>query len=193
VRPLGCFVLLLLLTAGCTTSDEEPTPASPAPAPSPSPAASSSTSSPTFAADIPTAAERVLGACGSSTAYEGEVPAWLDEAMGSNVPLTPYVVADPPIAAGFITHRLRAGVPSHAGNKILWAVRTPRADEDLVVRITPLGADRPVIREVRSPDSGPGEIYPDGFDVPTPGCWHVELRWATGVATMDLRYFPSAR
>jgi hypothetical protein len=136
----------------------------------------------------------VPGACGSSTAYEGEVPAWLDEAAGSNVPLTPYVVADPPIAAGFLfTHRLRAGVPSHAGNKILWAVRTPRDDEELVVRVTPLGADRPVIREVLSPDSGPGEIYPDGFDVPTAGCWHVELRWATGEAALDLRYFPSSR
>ena len=51
-----------------------------------------------------------------------------------------------------------------------------------IARLSVRGGDR------RPANSGPGEIYPDGLDVPTAGCWRFDLRWANGRATVDLEY-----
>src|SRR6266852_3475508 len=37
----------------------------------------------------------------------------------------------------------------------------------------------PRVHEARPAGSSPGEIYLDGIDVPTPGCWQFDLSWAT--------------
>ncbi len=144
---------------------------------------------PTLTAGIPASATPASG-CGESPVYRGPIPAWLEVADGENTPRgRSWVVATPPIAAGFIfSNPLRAGHPENPYNKVLWVVRTPRNGSDLEITAWPVGASSPIVSD-RSPDnSGPGEIYPDGLDVPTAGCWHFDLRWASSRTTVDLEY-----
>jgi hypothetical protein len=127
-------------------------------------------------------AEVVPGGCNDTTIYRGPIPAALDAAAGHNSPQLPYVIADPPVAAGFMfSYPLKAGSTSSISNKILWVV-TARKGSDFSIDGHPRGASEPVIHYSRPADSGPGEIYPDGEDVPTPGCWDFTLRWADSVA-----------
>lgn len=130
------------------------------------------------------------GGCGATPLYQGAIPAWLEEADGHNTPRgLPYAVAAPPDAAAFLfAHPLRAGHPSNPANKILWVVRGDRQGQDLALDAHPLGAPSPAVHMSRPPDSGPGNIYPSIVDVPSAGCWHFSLRWATGQAEVDLDY-----
>jgi hypothetical protein len=115
---------------------------------------------------------------------------WVDDADAQNSPQgPPYVVAKPASAAGFIfSYPLRSGRSKDIANKILWVVRTPRNGGALHIEAHPRGASVPTVTEIRPGDSGPGEIYPDGLNVPTAGCWHFTLRWPTGTAELDLEY-----
>jgi hypothetical protein len=121
---------------------------------------------------------------------QGPVPAWLDQAAAHNVPSgLPYAIAVPAVAAGFIFgYPLRAGHPQNPANKVLWVVRTPRQGSTLEIDGHPLGQQQPTVHESMPANSGPGEIYPDGIDVPSAGCWQFTLRWATGSAEIDLEY-----
>ncbi|NUR60770.1 MAG: hypothetical protein HOV87_19220 [Catenulispora sp.] len=69
--------------------------------------------------------------------------------------------------------------PPKAGqdNKILWIVKQPREGFPLQIRATRLGSQMPISLTPIPPDSGPGEIYPSGVAVPTPGCWSLTLSW----------------
>jgi hypothetical protein len=119
----------------------------------------------------------------------GAQPQWLDDAGAHNNPNSvPYVVATPPIAAGFIFgYPLTAG-RTNPNNKILWVVGQPRNSSNLELRVHPVNATQPVVVDSIKPDSGPGQIYPSILDMPQSGCWHFELRWAGHEATVDLRY-----
>ncbi len=141
-------------------------------------------------ADIPGEALPQAGGCGSTTLYRGPGPAWLDEAGGHNNPTgLRYGVAHPPIAAAFIFgYPLRAGHPSNPTNKILWVVRRPRNGSDLFIQGRFLNSATFTIHDTRPADSGPGEIYPDGEDVPAPGCWVFVLHWSTQSAEIELEY-----
>lgn len=135
----------------------------------------------------------VAGGCGSTQVYRDGVPAWLMDAAGggSGLGALPYVIAHPTVAGGFLfSFPLQAGHPR--GNKVLWAVRTPREDGPLEILAHPLNSPTPVVRETRPADSGPGEIYPDGLDVPSAGCWEVSLSWPTAKAQIELNYIPAA-
>lgn len=145
----------------------------------------------TPASRLPTASGiAVTGGCGSTQAYVGGVPDWLDLAGARNNPRElPYVIADPPTAAGFLfTTPLRAGHPSNPANKILWVVGQPRNGDDLQITAHPVDATTPVIQTSQPANSSPGEIYPSIVDVPLPGCWHFELTWAGHTAAVELPY-----
>jgi hypothetical protein len=128
--------------------------------------------------------------CGSTQAYVGGVPAWLDEAGGQNNPDSlPYVITNPPIAAAFLfASPLRAGHPTNPANKILWVVAEPRNGTALNIVGHPVGSEVPVIQDSEPANSGPGEIYPSIVDVPAPGCWHFNLSWAGHTAAVELLY-----
>ena len=147
-------------------------------------ARSSPSASPTVQASI------VSTGCGSTAVLHGGIPSWLDQAGGYNNPSDlPYVIAHPAQAAGFLfTYPLRAAHPENPSNKVLWVVRIPRSGSPLVIDGHPLGATTPVVHEVRPANSGPGEIYPDGIDVPNAGCWQFDLRWANAHAQVELDY-----
>ncbi|HEV2012953.1 MAG TPA: hypothetical protein VGR77_03590 [Candidatus Dormibacteraeota bacterium] len=166
-------VISLLLAACAGQAATRPT-ASPAPL------------SETTAAPASTAAD----GCGSTAVLRGGIPGWLDAAGGHNNPNSlRYVIAHPPLVAGFLfSDPLRAGHPENPSNKILWVVRTPRDGSQLIIDGHPLGAALPTVREARPADSSPGEIYPDGVDVPSAGCWQFELRWATSHVQVELNY-----
>jgi len=84
------------------------------------PAATRPTPSPPAVRKSP-AASAVAGAgsCGATTVVQGSVPAWLDDAGGHNNPSdTPYVIAHPELAAGFLfANPLRTGHPENPANK----------------------------------------------------------------------------
>ena len=91
-------------------------------------------------------------------------------------------------AVGFLfAYPLQAGTPAN-NNKILWVVRAPRDGASLTIEGHPLGAAAPIEHEEASPDASPGEIYPSTINMPTPGCWHLTLRWNGNTATLDLPY-----
>jgi hypothetical protein len=102
---------------------------------------------------------------------------------------TRYALGGPTPIAGFIL-----GYPLKAGTntlpKIMWVVSTPRNGEPLQIRVNPSGAAEPLLKVSRPADSGPGEIYPDGVSVPTSGCWHFKLQWASRNAELDPSYSP---
>jgi hypothetical protein len=133
----------------------------------------------------------MAGGCGATRILKGAIPAWLDVAGGHNNPATvPYALATPDkAAAGFIFgYPLRSGHPANPDNKILWVVGSPRAGSPLAITARPLGSAAPVIGQSLPDSSGPGEIYPSVVDVPTPGCWHLDLSWAGHRAALDLEY-----
>lgn len=139
---------------------------------------------------VPTAdAKTLAGGCGQTAVVEGGMPPALIDAAGNNAPRTPYAIAHPPTVAAFLF-----GYPPHApgsgiayGNKILWVVGTMRTG-DLVIDGHPLGASTPTVHMVQTPNSGPGEIYPSGLDVPSPGCWQFTVGWAGQSAEIELEY-----
>jgi hypothetical protein len=131
----------------------------------------------------------VAGGCGSTAAVRGSIPSWLDDAGAHNNPIgVPYVVANPPLAAGFLFGSpLRTGHPDNPSNKILWVVRTPR-NGSLTIDGHPLNAAVPAIHVIQPDDSSPGNIYPSIVDVPTAGCWQFDLRWASSHTQVELMY-----
>jgi hypothetical protein len=138
-------------------------------------------------------ARQVPGGCGATPVYQGAIPTWLEVAAGHNAPRgLPYVVADPPLAAGFLFGApLRAGYPTNPADKVLWVVRLPRAGAPLQIEGHLLGATAPTVHLVQPANSGPGEIYPSIVDVPTAGCWRFTLRWGSASATVHLLYWPN--
>lgn len=157
--------------------------------PSVSPTQDGGSSSPlTF--DVPADAAAVAGGCGSTTVYKGGVGKSLQVATGNNAPAgVPYAIGRPAIAAAFIfgypLHMPDSGIPY--SNKILWVVGAARAGE-LLIEGHPLGRTAPVVRYSFPDNSGPGEIYPSGVDVPEPGCWQFSLSWSGRTAQLELEY-----
>lgn len=127
--------------------------------------------------------------CGSTPVLHSGIPAWLDHAGGNNNPtFLNYVIAHPPLAAGFLfSYPLRAGHPEDPANKVLWVSRTP-INGPLIIDGHPLGAQSPTVHDERPDNSAPGQIYPDGSDVPVAGCWEFDLRWASNHVQVELNY-----
>lgn len=67
-------------------------------------------------------------------------------------------------------------------------MRLPRNGSRLVIRATPEHALSPAITVTQPADSGPGEIYPSLVNVPRPGCWRLQVRWAGHSDSVNLRY-----
>ena len=176
-RPLAiCVIAAAVITAACSG----PTATSHSTS-SPSPSAS-----PTSTA--PPGATLVAGGCGSTQLYRGGFPAWLAPTAHDLTGMSdvPYALSSPATAAGFIiSYPLKAGV---ADAKILWVVASPRQDAPLDLKVHPRGSSGPVVSESLPANASPGEIYPDGATIPSPGCWHFTLKWATGRAELDLTY-----
>lgn len=136
----------------------------------------------------PPGATVVAGGCGSTLLVKGGYPVWLEPTVSelSNMVDVPYAISSNSMAAAFILgYPLKARV-SHAS--VLWVVASPRQSAPLDIQASPIDSTSPLVEESVRAGASPGEIYPDGVTIPSPGCWHFSLRWATGQAVMDLLY-----
>jgi hypothetical protein len=136
-----------------------------------------------------TDAVTVDGGCGATRMWKGSIPPELERAAGDNAPHgLPVVYADPPVLAGFVFgYPLRSGSPQDPSNKVLWVVAGGRTGP-LVIDAHPATASQPSVHLSFPDNSGPGNIYPSGVDVPTAGCWHLTLAWSGHTAQLDLAY-----
>lgn len=119
---------------------------------------------------------------------QGGLPIW---AAGAGIDSARFVVSDDDLVLGVLwADPLVAGEPTsdHPNNKILWVVNSPRDGHNLEITATPLGRTEPVVFDTFPANSGPGEIYPSIVDVPEPGCWQLELRWADNEAMVLIPY-----
>jgi hypothetical protein len=136
-------------------------------------------------------APAVPTSCSGTVSSQGSVaPGWVDAAGGHNNPTgIRFTIEQSQTVAGFVFgYPLRAGHPENPANKILWVVRLPRGGSDLTINAHPLGAASPVVKVVQPANSGPGEIYPSIVDVPTAGCWVLNLAWGSHRAALALAY-----
>lgn len=135
-------------------------------------------------------AKPVAGACAGTPISAGATPAWVDAAGAHANPTgLPYAIDRSQTVAGFLwAYPFRAGHPDSPANKVLFVVRLPRAGSDLTITAHPAGTATPVVTVVQAADSGPGEIYPSIIDVPTAGCWVLDLAWSSHRATLQLPY-----
>jgi len=122
-------------------------------------------------------------ACSPQAVHHESPPSW----TGSAEVRGPYAVANGGAAVGFFFRLpLRAGHPRQPANKILWVMRLPREGSRLT--ITARSPDDPghtvVVRQAAN--SSPGEIYPTNIDLPTKGCWRLNLQWASHRTRMDV-------
>lgn len=181
-RALPVAIALVLLSCTVSSPSTTPTPAASSPEPPHTPAPAEFISLPD--------AQQIDGGCGQTTMVKGGVSETLARSTGNNVPTgVPYAIARPPIAAAFVfghpLHMPDSGITS--SNKILWVVGTARTGP-LLVEGRPLGRSAPFVAFTFPANSGPGEIYPSGVDVPEPGCWRFTLQWAGQQAEIDLLY-----
>jgi hypothetical protein len=166
------LLALLFLAACSSTSSSSSGTSSPRSTVEPSSPTSPTTAPVTVP---PPGSQTADGGCGATRVFKGgTLPGWATV----NAPASlPYVVANPPIIIGYIfTEPLTAGSDA---NKILWYVWTPR-EGPLTAIGHPLGLSSPTATFTKAADSGPGEIYPSGPTVPSPGCWQFSLTWNGG-------------
>jgi hypothetical protein len=130
------------------------------------------------------AAQPIAGGCGSTQVFAGPAPGATDQSLHGN----PWASASPPdsgitayfwrqapyLAAGHIN-------PDGGANKILWIAHNDSSG-DLAISAHPLSAPSPVVRF----DVPGGGSYPSLVDLPSPGCWHLDLTIGPARATMDL-------
>lgn len=115
------------------------------------------------------------------------LPTWARAGFSSPKPTMPYVLGDRGdiIAILWAEHDPLVVPPAaDRNNKILWVARTG-AEGSLHIRARLLGSDRSITRTV---EGGPG---PSIIDLPTAGCWSLDLTWGTHHDHLELEYAPS--
>ena len=97
----------------------------------------------------------------------------------------PYVLGDKGDMAAIVwapRNPLAAPPVPDKNNKILWVARVGGADGPLQIRAALEGTRETVTRKV---DPAPG---PSIIDLPSPGCWSVDLTWGNHHDHMLLGY-----
>jgi hypothetical protein len=131
--------------------------------------------------------------CVAAPVHTGAPPGWTAAAWADSSPgfRVPYSLASDNAAAAFwFAPRLRAGHPENPTNKVLWIVRFPRNGHPLEITARLAGNPAQTVRISRPADSEPGEIYPSYVDLPTPGCWRLQLAWGSHRASIDVQVHP---
>jgi hypothetical protein len=128
--------------------------------------------------------------CIPTPIHHGAPPTWTAAAWSDSSPgfTVPYALASRNAAAAFLfSGALRAGHPTNPANKVLWVVRFPRDGHPLEITARLSTDPSQVVRISRPADSSPGEIYPSYVDLPTAGCWRLELAWDTHRASVEVQ------
>jgi hypothetical protein len=110
------------------------------------------------------------------------LPDWARTGFSDPRPRMPYVLGEKgDIVAILFGQPLTAPPSRDHNNKILWV---SRESDGSSLRITAELADGSATA-TRVVDGGPG---PSIIDLPSPGCWHLTLRWGTRTDTMNLAF-----
>lgn len=139
---------------------------------------------------MPSAAYGIPGGCGATQLYKGGFPEWISTGIQALTGMdeSVYAIASPPTAVGFLLqYPLKAKTPTKSPSKLMWFVGLPRNGSALSIGAHPTGSSSPVVTE-SLPANALEEVYGDGIAVPTAGCWHLTLSWASNKAEIDLPY-----
>jgi hypothetical protein len=142
------------------------------------------------------AAVRNPARCVPAAIHNGAPPSWTASAWAASSSgfRVPYSLASGDAAAAFFfAPTLRAGHPENPSNKVLWVVRFPRNGHPLDIAARRGRDPAQVVRSTWPANSEPGEIYPSGIDLPSPGCWRLTLAWGSHRATVDVEVHPAAK
>lgn len=154
--------------AGCSPSPITSTPAS---SPSVPPSASVS-------ASVPGSRNTGAGCAGTTVDTGTGLPSWADIGGGS----IPWAVGKPPVVVGvmFATELVAKGQrPDGSANKILWLTEAPISSPQLTLRAQPADAATPVVN-LRLARAEGQQQFPSIVDLPTPGCWRINVSWGAG-------------
>ena len=69
--------------------------------------------------------------------------------------------------------------PDGSANKVLWLTQTPIASTQLTLRAQPADAATPVVN-LTVPRAEGQQQFPSIVDLPTPGCWQLNISWGAG-------------
>jgi hypothetical protein len=171
-----------LLVAACSSLRQ------PLPPSSPTSAASSATLQNSQAAVSPSP---VRGGCGSTQVFAGPGP---DADLGlADNPWAPATPTDAGIVAYFWYPPPGVVFASRSSNdapKILW-ISHGEQPGDLHIKAHPVGATSPIATFDVPPASSPAGNYPSGIELPSAGCWHLDLAIGSTQAAIDLLVAPA--
>jgi hypothetical protein len=191
-RRATTIAAIACLMAGACQSNVPPPPTSSAPSHSTAVTASAShvsgaTSQSPQAAQSPSP---VLGGCGSTQVFAGPGP---DAALGlSDNPWAPATPGEAAIVAYF-WYPPPDLIFAHGPNdrtKVLW-ISHGEHEAHLTIAAHPLDASSPVVRFDFPPALSPTGYYPSGIDLPSPGCWSLDLTLGSTHATLDVAVAPA--
>jgi hypothetical protein len=141
-----------------------------------------------------TALPNAYGGCGATqvTAGTSPMPAWALEGFnGSPGPRWAWSEPSTAVAILFATELVAKGArPDGSSNKILWVTQTPT--KQLTVVAHPLNAAGPRVA-INDPATN-GNQTPSIVDLPSPGCWFIQLSWGGSHmtrASLDLWVLPA--
>jgi hypothetical protein len=132
--------------------------------------------------------EAVLVGCGSTAIRSGPAPGAADslaanpwaKAVPESAAIVAYFWGAPPyLAAG-------SKRPNGSVNKILWVLGAPSTG-DLVIEARPVGSASPVERF----DLVGADSYPSTIDLPSAGCWHLDIAVGAVRAAIDVPVAPA--
>lgn len=107
------------------------------------------------------------------------VPAWARAGFSDRRPKMPYVLGDDGrIVAIVFGNPLNAPESADHSNKVLWVAKA--GDGPLTIEARLNAADEPAVVEL----TAPGPSY---LNLPTPGCWHLDLSWGDQIDSMSIR------
>jgi hypothetical protein len=179
-RTIAIAAIAGLLASGCQ-STVPPSPASVVPSPSVAPVAS---------VEASTSPSPVAGSCGATQAFAAPGP---DAGLG----LADNVWAPAsPAEAGVVAYfwypppDLVFAHGPNGGTKVLWISHGQQASR-LTIAAHPFNASSPVVRSDFPAASSPIGNYPSEIDLPSPGCWRLELTLGTVHATIDVMVGPA--
>ncbi len=132
-----------------------------------------SASGPTSSGPAPTSYS-----CPASTPV-AVIPAWARAGFSDPRPKGPYVLGDAGrIVAIVFGDPLTAPEAADHANKVLWVAKTGAGPLTINARLS--GSAEPTVVELPAPG-------PSYLNLPTPGCWHLELSWGDQTDAMNIR------
>jgi hypothetical protein len=147
---------------------------------------------PVGAASIPRTEKSTTSAC-SPSVVDGAIPSWASAGFTPRDYRMHYELGRAhDIVALLWKFPLLSPPAKNVANKVLWVSRLPTNGSPLTISAQRMSGTKlkgPIVH--RAVAGGPGPSY---VNLPTSGCWHLDLSWSGHVDSLDLDYLaPSTR